>query len=187
MSNTFVILSTWLVCSTMDNIIYISCVPLLWLNGYSCDLHKHLEVVHSLTTWYLLLVLPRSAQLPRKSVNMQLTVVILHTRWWKGTIKLMKVKALRKHSLHKKTAASVLLKLFISSNEWCPTTDAPSARAELQHWIKPDHCQVCRMKPDMEAHGTFRPLMWSTLKLIILMNVMLGLVQCIKNLGRPVI
>ena len=32
-------------------------------------------------------------------------------------VKLMKGKALRKHSLHKKTAASVLLKLFISSNE----------------------------------------------------------------------
>ena len=32
-------------------------------------------------------------------------------------IKLMKGKALRKQSLHEKTAASVLLKLFISSNE----------------------------------------------------------------------
>ena len=32
-------------------------------------------------------------------------------------IKLMKGKALRKHSLHEKTAASVILKLFISSNE----------------------------------------------------------------------
>ena len=31
--------------------------------------------------------------------------------------KLMKRKALRKHSLHEKTAASVLLKLFISGNE----------------------------------------------------------------------
>jgi len=31
--------------------------------------------------------------------------------------KLMKGKALRKQSLHEKTAASVLLKLFISSNE----------------------------------------------------------------------
>ena len=30
--------------------------------------------------------------------------------------RLMKGKALRKHSLHEKTAASVLLKLFISSN-----------------------------------------------------------------------
>jgi len=30
---------------------------------------------------------------------------------------LMKGKALRKHSLHEKTAASVLLKLFISGNE----------------------------------------------------------------------
>jgi len=29
----------------------------------------------------------------------------------------MKEKALRKHSLHEKTAASVLLKLFISGNE----------------------------------------------------------------------
>jgi len=35
--------------------------------------------------------------------------------------KLMKGKALRKHSLHKKTAASVLLRLFISGNEWCHT------------------------------------------------------------------
>jgi len=42
--------------------------------------------------------------------------------WYK---KLMKGKALGKHSLHEKTAASVLLKLFISSNEWCHTTDAP--------------------------------------------------------------
>jgi len=40
-------------------------------------------------------------------------------------IKLIKGKALRKHSLHEKTAASVLLKLFISSNEWCHTIDAP--------------------------------------------------------------
>ena len=46
-------------------------------------------------------------------------------------IKLIKGKALRKHSLHEKTAASVLLKLFISGNEWCHTTDAPSAWAEL--------------------------------------------------------
>ena len=44
----------------------------------------------------------------------------------------MKGKAHRKHSLHDKTAASVLLKLFISSNEWCHTTDAPIAWAELQ-------------------------------------------------------
>ena len=34
-----------------------------------------------------------------------------------GLTKLIKGKALRKHSLHEKTAASVLLKLFISSNE----------------------------------------------------------------------
>ena len=39
--------------------------------------------------------------------------------------KLMKGKTLRKHSLHEKTAASVLLKLFISGNERCHTTDAP--------------------------------------------------------------
>ena len=32
-------------------------------------------------------------------------------------IELMKGKALRKHSLYEKTAASVLLKLFISGNE----------------------------------------------------------------------
>jgi len=42
-----------------------------------------------------------------------------------GVSKLMKGKAFRKHSLHEKTAASVLLKLFISGNELCHTTDAP--------------------------------------------------------------
>ena len=31
-------------------------------------------------------------------------------------------KAPSKHSLHRKTAASVFLKLFIRSNEWCHTT-----------------------------------------------------------------
>jgi len=36
--------------------------------------------------------------------------------------KLIKGKVLRKHSLHEKTAASVLLKLFISGNEWCQNT-----------------------------------------------------------------
>jgi len=40
-------------------------------------------------------------------------------------MELMKGKALRKHSLHEKTTASVLLKLSISGNEWCHTTDAP--------------------------------------------------------------
>jgi len=39
-------------------------------------------------------------------------------------IKLMKGKALGKHSLHEKKAASVLLKLFISGNEGSHTTDA---------------------------------------------------------------
>jgi len=48
-------------------------------------------------------------------------------------IKLMKRKARMKHSLHEKTAASVLMKLFISycSNEWCHTNDAPSTWVEL--------------------------------------------------------
>ena len=38
--------------------------------------------------------------------------------------KLMKVNALEKHILHEKKASSVLLKLFISGNEACHTTDA---------------------------------------------------------------
>ena len=49
-------------------------------------------------------------------------------------IKLMKGKALRKHSLHGETAALVLLKLFINGNEICHTTDAP----------KPLYLKVCR-------------------------------------------
>jgi len=43
-------------------------------------------------------------------------------------IKLMKGKALRKHSLYENIAASVLLKMFISGNERCHTTDAPSSQ-----------------------------------------------------------
>ena len=39
-----------------------------------------------------------------------------HTKHIKNN-KLMKGKALRKHSLHEKTAAPVLLKLFTSGNE----------------------------------------------------------------------
>jgi len=39
--------------------------------------------------------------------------------------KLMKGKALWKHSLHGKVAALVLLKLLISSYKRCHTTDAP--------------------------------------------------------------
>jgi len=43
--------------------------------------------------------------------------VFSKTKYYLRYFKLMKGKALRKHSLHEKTAASVLLKLFISSNE----------------------------------------------------------------------
>jgi len=42
----------------------------------------------------------------------------------------MKLKALRKHSRQRKIAASVLLKLFISGNERCHTTDAPERISE---------------------------------------------------------
>jgi len=66
--------------------------------------------------------------------NLMLIMKTFHTFWetrykyvdvLTSQIKLMKGKALRKQSLHEKTAASVLLKLFISSNEWWHTTDAP--------------------------------------------------------------
>ena len=44
-----------------------------------------------------------------------------------NTNELMKEKALRKHSLHEKTAASVLLKPFISSNDNATPLTPPSA------------------------------------------------------------
>ena len=44
-------------------------------------------------------------------------------------IKLIKGKTLRKHSLHGKTAASVLLNLFNSGNERCHTTDASERKS----------------------------------------------------------
>jgi len=53
------------------------------------------------------------------------TIIVLIRLNFEYKTKLVKRKALRKHSLHEKTAASVLLKLFISGNEWCHTTDAP--------------------------------------------------------------
>ena len=37
----------------------------------------------------------------------------------------MKGKALRKHRLHEKKAALVLLKMIVSGNEGCHTPDAP--------------------------------------------------------------
>jgi len=43
----------------------------------------------------------------------------------------MKGNALRKQSLYGKIAASVLLKMFISGNERCHSTDTPSACEEL--------------------------------------------------------
>jgi len=46
------------------------------------------------------------------------SLITLHLVWNViDNMKMMKGKALRKHSLHEKTAASVLLKLFNSGNE----------------------------------------------------------------------
>jgi len=45
------------------------------------------------------------------------TSILVYLKKSEHNTKLMKGKALRKHSLHEKTAASVLLKLFISGNE----------------------------------------------------------------------
>jgi len=46
--------------------------------------------------------------------NAEIARFVIHVHSY---TKLMKGKALRKHSMHEKTAAAVLLKLFISSNE----------------------------------------------------------------------
>jgi len=57
--------------------------------------------------------------------NTKKTIKVVNTLPKKSGNKLMKGKALRKHSLHEKTAASVLLKLFISGNEKNATPLAP--------------------------------------------------------------
>jgi len=67
--------------------------------------------------------------------------------------KLMKGKSLRRHSLQEKTAASVLLKPFISSYEWCHTTDAPSAWAEL-HFSNVNNIHVHSMIPEDQKNMT---------------------------------
>jgi len=65
---------------------------------------------------------------------------------------MMKGKALRKHSLHEKTAASVLLKLFISSNE-CHTTDAP-LRMSGTPFSKVNNIHVHAMIPEDQKNMT---------------------------------
>jgi len=67
--------------------------------------------------WYYLLMYRQKVYI------VTIALVFSNQFWMDKNNKLM--KALRKHSLHEKTAASVLLKLFISGNEWCHTTDAP--------------------------------------------------------------
>ena len=49
------------------------------------------------------------------STQAQRQLQYVKLNWWQGR------KALMKHSLREKTAASVLLKLLISGNEWCTT------------------------------------------------------------------
>ena len=58
-------------------------------------------------------------QAKRLQADQNHCVILMYTStlYEQFIIKLMKGKALRKHSLYEKTAASVLLKLFISSDE----------------------------------------------------------------------
>jgi len=49
----------------------------------------------------------------------------LPTLVWPCDNSMNTIKLMKGNSLHEKTAASVLLKPFISSYEWCHTTDAP--------------------------------------------------------------
>jgi len=56
---------------------------------------------------------------------------MVFTRMFYSEIKLIKRKALMKHSLHGKIAASVLLKQFISGNERYHTTDPVHERNSI--------------------------------------------------------
>jgi len=60
----------------------------------------------------------------------------------------MKGKALRKHSLHEKTAASVLLKLFISGNEWCLKTNVHVC-TKLVHILTESYDKYYSQKSDI--------------------------------------
>ena len=61
----------------------------------------------------------------------------------------MKEKALRKQRLHGKIAASVLLKLFISSNERCHTTDAPLAHEQKSFFKCKQHTLLDPKGPEL--------------------------------------
>jgi len=55
----------------------------------------------------------------------------------------MKGKTLKKHSLHDKIAASVLLKLFISSNEWLVVNKKIKVSEKRNSWVtRPDRSGV---------------------------------------------
>jgi len=65
----------------------------------------------------------------------------------------MKEKARRKHSLHEKTAASVLLKLFICGNERCHTTYA-SKRMSGTPCLNVNNIHVHSMIPEEQNNIT---------------------------------
>jgi len=87
--------------------------------------------IRHLTIHYLLYLLCTKHKQPTGNMLSMSQLPDYRCEFDRNWIKLMKRKSLMKHSLHEKTAASVLLKLFISRNEWCHTTDPPSAWAEL--------------------------------------------------------
>jgi len=63
-------------------------------------------------------------RVPLQNVFTRLSTGIFKTTYMNNK-KTEEREALRKQGLNEKTAASVLLKLFISGNERCHTTDAP--------------------------------------------------------------
>ena len=96
-----------------------------WIQKTYSELFKiQLSKHSSFAEWFYWLIKPERQIMSRKTSagTRRLAVVVVMIL---SKIKLMKGKALRKHSLHEQTAASVLLKLFISGNEWCHTTDTP--------------------------------------------------------------
>jgi len=92
-------------------------------DGSTGDLNTHKGLYYVMVRIVCPFVRPPVCLFVLKFVPIQNGCIVLKDS--SSIIKLMKGKALRKHSLHEKTVASVLLKLFINSNEWCHTTDSP--------------------------------------------------------------
>ena len=89
----------------------------IWLS-HNINIHSKIKKIQDVSQ-------PINSNICTNNISKKYIHIQHYADWFEVAceIKLIKEKALMKHSLHRKIAVSVLLKLFISGNERCHTTD----------------------------------------------------------------